>query len=684
MKKYLVSITIVTIVTAIAAVCIQRAARESDHELHNHVRASANRDCDTATGNHPAQFDLPVGLIAYFPVWLKADVKREEPAPVFLSPRNISGVNRAASVLADSTGIKVFNAVCLSCHKENVQSLAPGLSVLASMTPRAIYTSLSNGKMRQQGAALSEEERKKVAEWITRTSMKTTELAKDAYTKFSPSTLVGKYDHSGWGNDKEGTGFRSSSQAGITTQNISGLSLKWAFAFPDGTITRSKPAVAGDWLIVGSQFGEVYAINKNTGKVGWQYSAAAPIRGAISIVQNKGSLTAVFSDYSTNVYAIDVKTGKLKWNTRAGFEAYSGNTGSVVIHKGKVFVPIVSSEISSAAVNNYECCTSSGGVVALNVETGKVIWTYRILPKAVEAGKKKNGKSFFAPSGAPVWCSPTVDAKRGLLYIGTGQNYSDPATNTSDALQAINMETGKLVWNFQATANDAYNVACPVFLNCPGSDGPDLDFGMAPILIKNADGTDILLAGQKAGVVYALTPGGKLLWKTRIGKGGKLGGIHWGMATDGINVYACNADNAYALDKTNRDWQPSPGVYALNIKTGDTAWSARPPACPTKDVCLNGNSAAPLVIPGIVFAGSLSGHIRAYSTKDGSVIWEYQTAKQFETVNGIKGKGGAIDGPAPVVADGMLFVNSGYGMFGQMAGNVLLAFEVEKPNTVKK
>ncbi|MHA4846291.1 outer membrane protein assembly factor BamB family protein [Flavitalea antarctica] len=591
-------------------------------------------------------------------------------------PGSFSG-SVPAFLPADSTGIKIYNSNCLSCHKESVESLAPGLGVLATMSPRSIYTSLTTGKMRQQGVALSDDERKKVSEWITKTTMKTSEMSKDAYTKFSANTISGKSDHSGWGNNLEGTGFRTTSQAGISTQNVKTLKLKWAFAFPDGTVARGKPAVAGDWLITGSQFGQIYAINKHTGKIGWEFTAAAAIRGAINIVKSKNNVTAIFADYTSNVYAIDVKTGKQRWNTRAGFEAYSQNTGSVVTYNGKVFVPIVSSEIGSAGLNNYECCTSSGGVVALNAETGKIIWTYRILPKAAETVKKKNGKSFYGPSGAPVWCSPTVDAKRGVLYIGTGQNYSDPATISSDALQAINMETGKLVWNFQATGNDAYNLACPVFLNCPASDGPDLDFGVAPIIVKGPDGNDMLLAGQKSGVVYALTPEGKLIWKSRVGKGGKLGGIHWGIATDGTNVYACNADNPIALDKAVKDFQPSPGLFALNLKTGDTVWSARSPGCPPNKVCLNGNSAAPLVVPGIVFAGSLDGILRAYSSIDGTILWEFDTAKPFDTVNGIKGKGGSIDGPAPVVADGMLFVNSGYGMFGQAPGNVLLAFEAD-------
>jgi polyvinyl alcohol dehydrogenase (cytochrome) len=299
--------------------------------------------------------------------------------------------------------------------------------------------------------------------------------------------------------------------------------------------------------------------------------------------------------------------------------------------------------------------------------------------QAAESGKKKNGKPFYGPSGAPVWCSPTIDLKRGLVYIGTGENYTNPPTSTSDAVQALDMKTGKLRWNFQATQGDTYNTACPFFLNCPEKAGPDLDFGMAPILVQGKDGKDILLAGQKSGIVYSLSPdNGKLIWKTRIGKGGALGGIHWGMATDGKLVYATNSDNFFGIDKSNPEIKASPGMYALDIYSGKLIWKTPHPGC---DGCMPYNSAAPAVIPGIVFAGSLDGHIRAYDSNDGKMIWDFNTAVPFETINGIQGRGGSLDGPAPVVGDGMLFVNSGYGILGEVKGNVLLAFEVEKSKT---
>ena len=455
------------------------------------------------------------------------------------------------SVLANrdsvpQSGKSIFMQTCYGCHRDTAGHLAPGLTILSLMTPRAVLAALDNGKMRQQAAGLTEEQRKVVAEWITHGQLKTTVVPLEMHTGFpiradEPSA----YNHSGWGGNAAGTGYRNAAQTSITPSNVGSLKLKWVFAFPDATIVRSKPAVIGNWLIVGSQFGDLYAINRITGKAGWHFSANAAIRGAIVIHKKGKQATAFFADFGTTVYAINLSTGKLLWSKRAGFESLSSTTGSVAVSDGRVFVPISSLEVAAAVDGKYNCCSSSGGLVALDQNTGNIIWTHRVITEpAKETGKNKNGKSLFGPSGAPVWCSPTIDEKRGLVYIGTGENYSYPTTVSSDAIQALDVKTGRLIWNFQATNGDAYNSACPYFTNCPEKSGPDLDFGMAPILVAGKDGKDILVAGQKSGVVYALSPdNGKLIWQTRIGKGGMLGGIHWGMATDGKYVYAPNADN---------------------------------------------------------------------------------------------------------------------------------------------
>ncbi len=606
----------------------------------------------------------------------------------FMAPRlqtQLDGPSKSSRGAArnlpdDSTAVigkAVFFTSCNNCHKDSGVVFAPAQIVLSAMTPRAIYASLGNGKMKTQGSTLSDQQRRAVAEWLTGRKLKITSFPQEAYVTFS---LAGNEPiYSGWAGDLKATGWRSAVASGLSPSNVGSLKLKWAFAFPDATIVRSKPAVVGNWLLVGGQFGDVFAINKLNGKIGWTFTASAAVRGAIVVSQKAGAITAFFADYSTNVYALDVKTGKLIWNKRAGYDQLSATTGSVAVYNGKVYVPITSMEVASAANGKYPCCTTSGGVVALDAQTGQQIWVHRVLPPAKLSGKNRTGRPFYGPSGAPVWCSPTVDAKRGMLYIGTGENYSYPSSGSSDAIQALDLNTGTLRWNFQATGGDIYNLACPFLNNCPDKPGPDLDFGMAPMLVKKSNGQDVLIAGQKSGVVFALSPAsGKLIWKTRIGKGGALGGVHWGMASDGKYAYAANADNPLALDLRDSTIKAAPGIFALDVERGQVIWTTPAPNCGGIKDCYPANSAAPMVVPGLVFAGGLDGHIRAYGTADGKIVWDFDTTTEFPTTNGVKGKGGAIDGPSALASDGMLFVNSGYGMFGEMPGNVLLAFEKEK------
>ncbi|RIW13610.1 dehydrogenase [Algoriphagus lacus] len=581
-------------------------------------------------------------------------------------------------------GEQTYSTVCAACHTEGNTNLAPAKGLLSGMSPHAILAALNMGKMRVQAAALSDSEKEAVAQYLTNKKLVKVEIPESAYTPFqiSDKDIASGFNYAGWGGDLEGSGFRSAAQAGITPENVSSLELKWSFAFPNASVVRSKPAIIGDWMIVGSQFGEVYALNRHTGQIGWVFQADAAIRGAITYTVSGDKLTAFFADYATNAYSIDIRTGELIWKKRAGHHPLSSVTGSVVVFNNIVYIPISSFEVVSAQDPDYGCCTSSGGVTALDANTGEEIWKHRVIAEEAKvSGKKQNGGSFYGPAGAPVWASPTIDSKRGLLYIGTGENYTYPPTATSDAIQALDLKTGKLIWNWQATKNDTWNLACPGNPNCPTPTGPDVDFGMAPILVYDKiSKRDILVVGQKSGVVHALLPeNGKVIWQTRIGKGGALGGVHWGMATDGELVYAANSDNINGLDPSDSTLVPTPGIYALNLQTGKQVWKVAPPPCangPRKD-CQQSNSAAPTVIPGIVFEGDLNGFVRAYSAKDGTVLWEFDTVREYETVNGQKGKGGSIDGPSPVVADGMLYVNSGYGMFGEMPGNVLLAFKVK-------
>ena len=388
------------------------------------------------------------------------------------------------------------------------------------------------------------------------------------------------------------------------------------------------------------------------------------------------------------MYALDAVTGDEVWRTATADHSMAANTGSPTVALGKIFIPQASAEILAAPDDSYECCHTAGAVVALDLETGKILWRFRtIAEQAKVVGKRENGTSIYAPSGAPVWSSPTADPKRGLLYIGTGENFTRPTTDSSDAIIALDMNTGKKVWSFQATAGDGWTTACGAEpgSNCPDPAGPDLDFGMAPMLVTQPSGKQMLVVGQKSGVVHALDPDnkGKVLWQTRLGRGSNLGGIHWGMASDGVQAYATvndpvnPGDDGIAADNTH---PLANGIFALEVSSGKKLWStlSDTSVCEELEGCLARYSAAPAAVPGLVTAGDLSGMVRIFSANTGKLLWQYDTNVEFKTVNGINAHGGSIDGPSPVIAEGMLITNSGYLLFGQKPGNVLVAFEVDK------
>ncbi len=594
----------------------------------------------------------------------------------------------------DSPGMRVFVASCVECHGGQRTVRAPGLTTLGAMTPRAVLGSLEGGRMRRHGEDLTPDERRAVAEWLTGAVLVETRLPSSAFCA-APPAGESVVHWSGWGGGDGETGFVDADRAGLTAADLPNLELAWAFGFPDVTQVRSKPAVIDDRIIVGSAYGEVYSIDLESGCVHWVFAGDAAVRGAIAVGAGpNGEPTAFFADFRTNVYAIDATTGVLHWRATAATHADHVVTGSVAVHEGRVFVPLSSMEIISAGDPSYECCTSSGGVAAFSAVNGEALWEFRtIAGEPRHTGENEAGTRLFAPSGAPVWSSPTVDAARGLLYIGTGENYTRPATGGSDALTALDMETGEAAWTFQGREDDAWNMSClsPRFQNCPAPTGPDHDFGMAPIIVTAEDGSQLLIAGQKSGMVWALDPDseGELVWARRVGKGSSLGGIHWGLASDGRRAYVPNVDNPFAIisdprsgasTQMNAEDPPTPGVYALELSGGEVLWHAPPDpsVCQGRSGCMPFFSAAPTAIEGAVLAGSLDGHLRAFSTEDGAVLWDVDTAREFETVNGVPGRGGALDGPGSVVAKGYVLVNSGYDLFSQMPGNLLLAYRVRR------
>jgi polyvinyl alcohol dehydrogenase (cytochrome) len=476
--------------------------------------------------------------------------------------------------------------------------------------------------------------------------------------------------------------------------------LKWAFGFDGATVAFSQPAVFGGRLFVGSESGDVFALNAKSGCIEWSFHAQGHVRTGFVIgpssVNHTPNLNVYFGDQHGFVYALVGTTGKLVWKAQADPHAAAMITGTPQLWQGRLYVPVASSEENVAPDPHYQCCTFRGSIVAYDAQTGKQVWkTYLISEEPHKTGMSKAGTQLWGPSGAGVWSSPTLDPQSRVLYVATGNNYSDPVTKTSDSVLALNMDTGKILWTQQATPNDAYNSSCALFMdatqsNCPAEHGSDFDFGASPILATTRRGRQILVAAQKSGVVYGLDPanGGKIIWQTRIGKGGPLGGIEWGAAADAQNVYAAVSDCDWKTFERTKDGQKRSvvdldpdkggGLFALRLTDGHIVWNTpTPAACSDREHCSPAQLAAVTALPGVIFSGSLDGHLRAYSSRSGKVVWDYDTIRDFSTVNGVPAHGGSLNGPGAVVVGGMLYVNSGYIRFGEAPGNVLLAFSVE-------
>jgi polyvinyl alcohol dehydrogenase (cytochrome) len=573
----------------------------------------------------------------------------------------------SVSVVAQD-GAEIFRNHCSTCHRAGSSTSAPLPDALRSLPAQTILAALESGKMRTQGSLLSPGERKLVADYLGTTGVQT--MSASANCSSAPATHPNAIGWNGWGGDAANSRFQKA-QGRLGRDSVPKLKMKWAFGYPGVTTAFGSPTVAGGRLFAGSANGKVYSLHARTGCVYWTFRAAEGVRTAI-VVSDDGA-SAYFGDLQGNMYGLNARTGALLWKTRVDEHLYSEITGTPQLHAGRLYVPVSGGAEQVAAANPvFGCCTFRGSLAALDAASGKQLWkTYTISESA------KQTEHGWGPSGAALWSAPTIDLQRKALYAGSGVNYSDPPTSTSDAILAFDLEGGRLLWSRQLQPGDVFNFGCTTEkrVNCPAKPGADADIGAPPILRSIGGRKRLLIVGAKSGMVYGLDPdrAGAIVWETRLANGGPQGGIMWGAAADDHVAY-------FAVS----DWDPGKpeaggGITAIEIATGKKLWSvpAAKPACAGSAGCSAAQPAPVTLIPGVIFAGSLDGHVRAYDARNGATIWDFNTLKDFDTVNGIKGHGGSMNGSGPVVADGMVFVNAGYSRLPVMAGNVLLAFAAE-------
>lgn len=583
------------------------------------------------------------------------------------------GLIGAAQTAPD--GKALFEKNCAVCHKAETDNRVPTFEALKRLPNRAIVVALESGTMKAQGAALSATERQAIADFLAGKATTAVESAVADKCDAGGAPLSNLNGWNGWGVDLVNSRMQPAHAAGIRAEDVPKLKVKWAFGFPGTSTVFGQPTVVGGRLFFGSANGTVYSLDARTGCVYWTFRAASQVRSAVTIAPvGAGRYAAYFGDGGANVYAVNAQTGELLWKTKIEDHKLAGITGGPKVYGGRVYVG-VRSGIEEVITNlKYSCCTFRGSLAALGADTGKIAWKTYTLPDPPSVTRKNSaGTDLYGPSGAAIWSSPTIDVKRKAVYVGTGNNYSDPHTRYADAVLAFDLETGSMRWSKQMNP-DAWNITCsmPGKPSCPEDPDGDTDIGASPILRKLPGGKDVLLVGQKSAFVYGIDPDkrGEILWKQQIGKGGALGGVMWGMAADAEKVYVPLSDTIPG---------PGGGLFALKIATGEKAWYTAPvtPACKGKPGCFPAQMAPATLIPGVVFSGSMDGHLRAYSTEDGSVVWDLDTLHDFDTVNGVKAHGGSMNATGPTIAGGMMFVNSGYSQIMGMGGNVLLALTVD-------
>jgi len=581
-------------------------------------------------------------------------------------------------------GAAVFSQNCAMCHAALGSQRAPQLDSLQLLQPKFVVDTLASGAMRLQGMRLNPAEMRAVAEYVTAKTLVTEVFDPSAGRCQSPKPMADISTGprwASWGVDLSNRRFQPRAMAGMGAEDVPRLKLKWAFGLPETSHAWSQPIVAGGRVFVGSQGGRVFALDAKTGCVRWSFLATGPIRTAVVIgdwPRRPKSHLAFFTTIPGWLYALDAETGEQVWKARVEDHLSTRMTGSPVLYKDRLYVPSASFEEGMSASSDYDCCTFRGSLSAFDAGTGTKIWKTAMISGPLSVLKTNAaGRRLLGPSGGSSWSSPVIDPTRRAIYVTTGNGFSGPPQSLTDAIVALDLDTGKLRWSRQV-GNDIFVPGCGrpgnANFSCPDENGPDADFGSAPILVHLSKGRDLIVAGQKSGTLWAVDPGarGKVIWHYQAAPSaaGEFGALVWGQAADDRN--------AYVPVSNIQDPVHAGGLHAVELATGKRAWYAPPPPpiCAPGPGCTVAQAAAPSVIDGVIFAGSADGALRAYAARDGKVLWSVDTNGEFATINGVKAHGGSMIGPGPAIADGMLYVNSGYGSHGGRSGNVLLAYGI--------
>lgn len=606
-----------------------------------------------------------------------------------------AGIGSAARAADVHPGQAVYERSCAACHNApEPGSRAAPVTSLRQMDARTLRASLTTGVMKGIGDSLSPDDLRAVVDYL---AVKPKPVSDDwiegarCPADRRSIDVTAPLPSGSFGISADNRRRLTAAQSGLTTASLARLQPAWTLAIPNATTMRSQPVLLGSTLFyAASQTGTLLALDAGTGCIKWAAKTPSGIRTSLALgrLGKGGPLAVVGGDEGGHLQAWEAATGKLLWRADPRHDKGGVLTGAPVFAGEKLIVPISALDVAQAMRPTFACCSTHGAVSAVDAANGKVLWTWRATPEAKPLGVRNSaGVEMKGPSGAPVWSTPAVDLKRGLVLASTGENTSPPATGTSDAIIALDLATGKEKWVFQALANDVWNMSCPSGRESRRKPGPncfffdsdsvlrDHDFGGGPVIFP-AGGRTLVLAGQKSGDVWALDlRTGRKVWSDKFGPGTPLGGVHWGIAADETRVFAPIADPGV----------PEPvsasGVHALEAATGKRLWSwralpdcsearkSRGPGCERAGI-----SAPPLVVDGAVLAAGLDGRLWVLDAASGKVLAGLDTLGPQQSLNGLPARGGSIDSGGLYAGGGMVFVGSGYAAFGQPAGNALIAF----------
>jgi polyvinyl alcohol dehydrogenase (cytochrome) len=581
-----------------------------------------------------------------------------------------------AAVLAQD-GEALYEQYCAACHDDPVDR-APSRAALGDYNANAVFHAMTAGIMQTQAANLSQEQRIALAEHLTNTNYNRDRVERYAAcaAPLSGLDLQAAGNWNGWGTDLSGQRYQDASGSNITAATIDSLEVAWTMGVEAASSARGNVTVIDGVMFYGAPSGMVRALDVATGCQYWDYAAIGEVRAAMSVVELDGAPLLVLADLTNRVYALDALTGAKRWHADVDDNPWAVSTGAPAVHDGKVFVPVSSMEVAGAGNPQHICCTFRGNVAALDLATGETLWHTYIMKEPEQVGTNSVGNPVLAPSGAPIWSSATINPAHNRVYVGTGQNYSRPTSDTSDSVIGFDMDSGAMDLVYQTTADDAFTMGCSgrgEHPNCPNP-GPDVDIG-APVLTTTlSNGQDILVAGTKGAMVFGIDPDtGERLWVTNVGRGSPLGGVHWGMTYVGDVVYVPVSDR---IPGGSSD--PRPGLHALDMKTGESLWYApAPDRCEQGNFsCSNAYSSPASASNDLVITGALNGYLFAHDRATGELVWEMNTRREFDSLNGVSATGGAIDATGPVISGDYLIFNSGYATFGQLPGNALIVMKL--------